>query len=99
MTDAIAGPLGRRFPAVTRAGEYVTKYLGAARMLVIGVGALVTLLWPHPTRGVIWITTLIALLVLFMAEIVARTAPNGTPGELSPQDLTSEPSAAQDTRT
>ena len=99
LTDAIAGPLGRRFPAVTRAGEYVTKYLGAARMLVIGVGALVILLWPHPTRGVIWITTLTALLVLFMVEIVARAAPNGTPGELSPQDLTSEPSAAQDTRT
>jgi len=72
-TDAIANPLGRQFPALAPVGDFLTKYLTYARMIVIGVAALVVFVWPHPTSRVIFVTALIALLVLFVVEVLART--------------------------
>ena len=73
LTDAAAAPLARQFPAIVPAGAWLGRYMTAARLVVIGIGALVILTWSHPTRGVIWLTTLVALVVLLIVEIIART--------------------------
>ncbi len=73
LTDAAAAPLARQFPAIVPAGAWLGRYLTAARLVVIGIGALVIFTWSHPTRGVIWLTTLVAFIVLLIVEIIART--------------------------
>jgi hypothetical protein len=73
LTDAIASPLGRQFPGMAQTADFLTKYLVYARMIVIGIAALVIFLWSHPTSRVIFVTALIALLVLFIVEVLART--------------------------
>ncbi len=91
LTDAAAAPLARQFPAIVPAGAWLGSYLTAARSVVIGIGALVIFVWPHPTRGVIWITTLVALIVLLIVEIIART---GRPASEDAEHAKSEAVAA-----